>query len=223
MEVLRKNKQAYNYSYVTDDEILAKITGLMDKLEVSLIPNIIPGTTQVVPYSYTKTKAVAGGKIIEQRINEIIIKSDMEYHWVNNEDPTDRIVVPWVLVGQQEDASQAVGSGMTYCGRYFLLKYFNVSTPDDDPDSWRSKQKEAADSEKKAVADGITDQIMAVINAHLESHAEDRDDIVAIVKKFAKDKGRPSPNPKVIADPVVAANLLKAIRERCGVAEEAAQ
>ena len=221
VEVLKKNKQAYNYSYVTDDEILAKITGLMDKLGVSLIPNIVPGTTVVTPYSYVKTKALKDGKILEQRINEIIVKADMEWHWVNNEDPDDRIVVPWIMVGQQEDASQAVGSGLTYNSRYFLLKYFNISTPEDDPDNWRSKQKEAQETENRAIADGITDQVLAIINEHLEAHPEDRDDIVVIVKKYAKDKGKSSPNPKVIADPVVAANLLTAIKEKCGVADAA--
>ena len=219
--MLRKNKQAYNYSYVTDDEILANITGLMEKLDVSLVPNILPGTTEVIPYSYIKSKATRdGSKVIEQHINEIIVKAEMEFHWINNEDPTDRIIVPWVLIGQQEDASQAAGSGLTYCSRYFLLKYFNISTPDDDPDNWRSKQREARDSENKEIANGITDQVMSIINAHLETNPADRDDIVAIVKKFAKDKGKSSPNPKVITDPVIAANLLAAIKEKCGIADK---
>ena len=218
VEVLQKNKRAYNYSYVTDDEILAKITGLMDKLEVSLIPNITPGTTEVTPYSYVKTKATKDGKVFEQNVNEIIVKADMEWVWVNNEDPGDRIVVPWSLVGQQEDASQALGSGLTYCGRYFLLKYFNVSTPDDDPDSWRAKQKEAEEAENRAIASGIADKVLECINAHLETHPNDRDDMVAIVKKYAKGKnGKPSPNPNDISDPNVAAKLLEEIQQKCGI------
>ena len=217
VEVLQKNKRAYNYSYVTDDEILAKITGLMEKLGVSLIPGIVPGTTEVTPYSYIKTKSTKDGKIFDQTVNEIIVKADMEYTWVNDEDPDDRIVVPWVLVGQQEDASQAAGSGMTYCGRYFLLKYFNVSTPDDDPDTWRAKQREAEEAENRAVADGITNKALELINAHLEGHPDDRDDIVVIVKKYAKGKGgKASPNPKDIHDPTVAAKLLEEIQQKCG-------
>ena len=216
VEVLKKNRKAYNYSYVTEDEILAKITGLMEKYSISLIPQIVPGTTEMMPYTYTNTKAMKDGTIYEQKTSEILVKSDMEWHWVNNDNPDDRIVVPWALVGQQADASQAFGSGLSYCTRYFMLKYFNVATSDEDPDNWRSKQKEAKETENKIIADGITEQIMEIINNHLSNHAEDRDAIVTIVKKYAKDKGKASPNPKVIRDPVLASKLLEEIKAKCG-------
>ena len=45
----------YGYKYVTDDELLAKITVGMDKYGVSLVPNIVPGTLRVEPYTYKKT------------------------------------------------------------------------------------------------------------------------------------------------------------------------
>lgn len=222
VEILKKNKKGYNYSYVSEDEILAKITGLMEKYGISLIPNIVPGTTTVAPYQYTQTKILKNGDAIEQHISEILVKSDMEWHWVNNDNPDDRVIVPWALVGQQADASQAFGSGLSYCTRYFMLKYFNVATSDEDPDNWRAKQKEAEDTEKRIIAEGITDQIMAMINAHLENHAEDRDDIIAIVKKHAKDsKGKSSSNPKTIRDPEVAKKLLQEIQDKCANKEAA--
>ena len=77
----------------------------------------------------------------------------MLYTWVNDDNPSERIEVPWVTVGQQEDASQSFGSGLTYTYRYFLLKFFGISTVEDDPDSWRSKQKEAAEAESREIAD----------------------------------------------------------------------
>ena len=220
VEVLKKNKKGFNYTYVSEDEILAKITGLMEKYNISLIPNIVPGTTEMVPYSYVNTKASRDGKIYDQRTSEILVKADMEWHWVNNDNPDDRIVVPWALVGQQADASQAFGSGLSYCTRYFMLKYFNVATSDEDPDSWRSKQQEAKEGEDKAVADGITDQVVAIVNGYLETHPDERESIIEIVKKYAKDKGRSSPNPKVIHDPTVAASLLAEIKTKCEVEEE---
>lgn len=222
VEVLQKNKRGYNYSYVSEDEILAKITGLMEKYDISLIPIIIPGTIAIVPYSYINTKADKKGNVYDQKSSEILVHADMEWHWVNNENPEDRIIVPWALVGQQADASQALGSGLSYCARYFMLKFFNIATSDEDPDNWRSKQKEAKDGEDRAIADSITDQVVEIVNAYLENHAEEREGIIAIVKKYAKDKGRPSPNPKVIHDQVVAAKLLAEIKSKCGIAEDAA-
>jgi hypothetical protein len=32
VEVVQKNKSGYGYKYVTDDELLAKITGVMDSM-----------------------------------------------------------------------------------------------------------------------------------------------------------------------------------------------
>ena len=39
LEVMQKNKSGYNYKYVTDEEILAKVTAFIDKYGLSLIPN----------------------------------------------------------------------------------------------------------------------------------------------------------------------------------------
>ena len=87
-----------------------------------------------------------------ETMNEILVQSELIFRWVNNENPEESIFVPWALVGQQADVSQSFGSGLTYVYRYFLLKYFDVSTIEDDPDYWRSKQREA---EIRAVTDGI--------------------------------------------------------------------
>lgn len=210
VEVLQKNKAGYGYKYVTEDLILAKITGLMEKLGVSLIPNIIRGSTTVTPYHYIKTKTTKSGDPIETHVNEILVSADMEWLWVNDADPNDRIVVPWSLVGQQEDASQAFGSGLSYASRYFMLKYFNVATSDDDPDAWRSMQKEAQDTENREMAKAIVENIHALVTDHIERKPEDRQAIYDITKKYARDaKGKPTINYTVITDPLAAGALLR--------------
>lgn len=40
VEVIRKNKSGYGYKYVTEDEILAKISVFMDKYHLSLVPSM---------------------------------------------------------------------------------------------------------------------------------------------------------------------------------------
>ena len=79
----------------------------------------------------------------------------MMWSWVDNDNPEERIDVEWALVGQQGDASQAFGSGLTYSNRYFLLKFFNIATPDADPDAFRSKQRAAETAEDKMIAEQI--------------------------------------------------------------------
>lgn len=206
VEVVQKNKSGYGYKYVTDDELLAKITAGMDRYGVSLIPNIVPDTLEVQPYTYKKTKKEKqNGQFVtyEENVNEFITTSDMQYIWVNNENPEEKVVVNWSMVGQQSDASQCLGSGLTYSMRYFLLKYFNVATPDDDPDAWRSKQKAAEVAEDKAVAE----QIIAVLDTEIKSFLADNpkksNDVKALVSKYTKNG-----NYFAITESALAAKLL---------------
>lgn len=223
--VLKKNKSGYGYKYVNEELILAKITGLMEKYHISLVPSLVRGSTQVTPWSYVKTKTTKDGRILEEKVNEIIVQSDMEWCWVNDDDPQDRIVVPWAIVGSQADASQAFGSGLTYSSRYFLLKYFNVATTEDDPDNWRSIQREAEEAESKAVAKAIVDQVHAIVSGYLSqldtnASEQERKEIIAITKKYAVEKGKPSPNYYAITSPETASKLLSDIRAKCHAGQE---
>lgn len=207
VEILQKNKSGYGYKYVTEDVILSKITGLMGTLGVSLIPQINPCTTKVEPYHYVKTKFTKDGKAYEENVNEILVHCDMQWVWVNNEDPSDRVVVPWAMVGQQSDASQAFGSGLSYSSRYFLLKYFNAATSDDDPDNWRSAQKEAEATEARAIAEGIMDTFDSLVRQYVADHQDKTDEIKKFITRFVK-----SGKYKEIKDPAIATKLLEDFR-----------
>lgn len=156
VEVMKRDAKGFNYTYTTEESILAKVTVQMDKLHLSLIPSIVPESTVVIPYSVTETKTTSKGDVYDKNVNEILVQSDMIWTWVNNDNPDERIEVPWAMVGQQSDASQAFGSGLTYSSRYFLLKYFNIATSDADPDAFRKKQKAAEAEEQKLIASEIT-------------------------------------------------------------------
>lgn len=186
VEVIQKNKSGYGYKYVTEDEILAKITVFMDRYRISLVPSVVPGTANVVPYTYKKTKSTKSGEIYEEINNEILVSADMSWSWINDDAPEERITVPWVMVGQQTDASQAFGSGLTYAARYFLLKYFNIATPDDDPDNFRSKQKNAEREEDRMVASQIVERLDGYIRGYLAANPGDKDAVKTLVTKYVK-------------------------------------
>ncbi len=142
--ILQKTKSGYNYKYVPEEEIQAKVTAGMQKYKVMLYHSIVPGTLKVEPFSYLKYNAKEKRDV---QVNEFIVTADSEYCWVNVEDPTDAYKVPWVLIGQMEDASQAFGAAETYCNRYFLMKSLQLATSEADPDDYRSKQKAAENYE----------------------------------------------------------------------------
>lgn len=213
VEVIKNNKRGYGYTYTDEEAILSRVTGLMNKYEISLLPGIVPGTTQVSPYNYKKTKATKDGKVYEENVNDILVSADTYYIWVDNNDPSQQIHVDWTMVGQQSDASQAFGSGLTYSQRYFLLKYFNVSTTDDDPDAWRKTQKETEEFEQREVAAKIIEEVHAFVTAYLAEAPDERDKISAVIMKYVKDGKKASVNYNLIKDPIVAANLLKDLKD----------
>ena len=209
VEVMQRDTKAYGYFYVKEEDLLAKITAGMKRYHLSLIPNINPGTTNVIPYTYGKTKTTKSGEIYEEKTNEILVAADMTFTWVDNDDPASTIQVPWSMVGQQSDASQAFGSGLTYSNRYFLLKYFNVATPNDDPDSWRSKQKEAEDEENRVIAESIVQLIDAEVKAYLDSNKKAAGEVKEFIGGYVKGG-----NYFNITDPVVAQQVLDGFKKK---------
>lgn len=220
VEVVRKNRKGYGYSYVDEEEILSKITGLMDKYKVSLIPSIVRGTAAVEPYHYLKTKSTKTGGVYEEHVNEVIVKGEMEWIWVNNENPDDRVIVPWFFVGSQADPSQSFGSALTYASRYFLLKYFNVATSESDPDDYRRRQKEAEIEESRLIAEGIVEEIHKFVTEYLTLNPNDKAKVSDVVKKYVKEKGKPSANYFVIDNPLVASELFNALKKDFASKEE---
>ena len=227
VEVIRKNKSGYSYKYVSEDEILAKVTAGMDKYHVLLYPGIVPQTMDVTPYSYTKVKGVKGGGSVEEQVNEVLVNADMTFTWVNLDNHTDTLEVPWTLVGQQSDASQAVGSGLSYLNRYFLLKFFQIATPDDDPDNWRSKKMEAAQQEEKKLVEGMIEEIGGVVSEYFQTITDEeklkraRGDLADVIRKYVKDaKGKPSGDYRNLKDMKTATEVFEAVKKFIGGNEE---
>ena len=212
VEFMQKDTKGYNYTYTREESILAKVTVDMDKLGLMLIPSIVPGTFTYQPYTYTKTKTDRKGETYEEINNEVLVRSEMTWTWVDIEDPTQRVEVPWILAGQQGDMSRAFGSALTYSSRYFLLKFFNIATSDDDPDEFRRRQKEAEDEEKAQVASEITKAIDAYAKKLVANNPDISKDLTNVVSKFVKNGNYFS-----IKDPILANGLLNELRKTFGL------
>lgn len=203
-DVVSKEKRGYNYSYADITTILANITAGMKKYGVSLIPSIVPGTSEVVHNVVVNTKFDKTGKAYDNTSTEMLVKADMVFKWVNDEDPNDIIEVPWFVTGSQSDPSQALGSGLTYCTRYFLCNYFQIAQSDSDVDTYRSKQKAAEASEEKAIAEGIIEQFDVVLKQFLADNPTKTDEVKKFISKFAKNA-----NYLAITEPALASKLLE--------------
>lgn len=73
-DVVAKEKRGYNYSYADITSILAKITAGMKKYGVSLIPQIVPGTSHVEQLVTSNTKFTKTGEAYEAKTSEIVLR-----------------------------------------------------------------------------------------------------------------------------------------------------
>ncbi len=216
-DVAKKDKRGYNYTYTDITQILANVTAGMKRYGVSLIPAIVPDTANIAKNVIESVKYSKTGERLETVATEMLFTTEMQFIWVNDEKPDDRIVVPWYATASMADASQSMGAALTYTVRQFLTAYFQIAQTDNDVDAYRSKQREAEEAENRTVATAIVDQVLEIINAHLEAHPDDREEIASIVKRYARDKaGKASGNPKNITSPDIAARLLQDINAHCG-------
>lgn len=208
-DVAIRDKSGYNYTYADVSQILAKVKTGMERYHVSLIPLITPGTAKVSQLVTVNTKFDKTGKPYDQTVTEMLFQADMIFRWIDD-DSGDMIEVPWVVTGSQSDPSQAFGSGMTYCTRYFLVDYFQIpQVASKDVDDYRSRQKEAEKAEDKAVAEAIIAEFDTLLKAYLADHPDSKDEAVRFIQRFAKDAKYLS-----ITNPDLAAKMLGGFKEK---------
>lgn len=207
-DVVQKSKKGFNYSYADIADILSKVRGGMKKYGVSLIPSFVHGTEDVSQNVIVKTKVSKTGSSYDEKNTEMLVKSQITYRWVNDENPNDFVDVPWLLVGSQGDVSQALGSGLTYTTRQFLTNYFQIAQ-DNDVDTYRSKQKEAEAAEDISIANAITGDIDVIVKSFVADNPDKRDEMIAFVKRYEK-----SGNYFNIKEPKLAASLLENIKKQ---------
>ncbi len=213
-DVAQKNKKGFNYTYTDITAILANVTAGMKKYGVSLIPSIVPQSAEVAQNVVVNTKFDKTGKQYEQTVTEMIFKADMVFKWVNDEDPNDFIEVPWFVTGSQSDPSQALGSGLTYCTRYFLTSYFQIAQPETDADAYRSKQKAAEASEDRAIAEQIIQNFDVLVKQFLADNPDKSEEVKKFISKYAKGG-----NYYLIKEPALASKLLADFNAKYGKGE----
>lgn len=206
-DVVSKEKRGYNYTYADITTILANITAGMKKYGVSLIPSIVMGSASVEQITLENTKFTKTGEAYVNKTTEMLVSAQMIFRWVNDDDKDEFIDVPWFIVGSQTDPSQAFGSGLTYCTRYFLTNYFQIAQSDTDVDTYRSKQKIAEASENKALADAIIAEFDKTLKMFLADNQDKSEEIKKFISRYAKNA-----NYLAIKEPALASKLLSDFR-----------
>ncbi|WP_394868235.1 ERF family protein [Staphylococcus borealis] len=127
-----KDTKGYNYSYVSGSQVLHRIRNKMIEHNLLLVP-------------YTENEEVTETTNAKGK-PEHIVKLKLTYKWINADNPQEILEVPFFAVGQQDDVSKAHGTALTYAERYFLMKFFNIPTDEDDADAKQKQERYSTSS-----------------------------------------------------------------------------
>lgn len=207
MKVFQKKLQGHNYTYTDLNEILGALHTQMNKHNLLLIPQVQSQTAKAVLVQFEKGKTLKKSQeeidyVLEPQ-REYLVQADMVYIWFDVPSG-QRLEVPWFVSGSQVDPSQAFGSATTYGIRQFLTQFFQIATPEDDPDKWRSRQRSDELKAEQALADDIVSEIDGFVTGYIGRHSDSAQKIKKLISKYA-DGG----NYFAIKDPIVAGRLLQ--------------
>jgi len=163
-----KDTKGYQYTYVSGSQVLHKIRAKMIEHNLLLVP-------RVNNFSWKEIQVLVKGQLKPN----LLVETELTYTWINADNPDERLECPFYAIGHQDDASKAYGTALTYAERYFLMKFFNIPTDDDDADA---KQKR----EKYSKPEPITQDMVGQLKEAILSFAKDNSTTEAAVKDALK-------------------------------------
>jgi|BioPla2DNA2_1021312.scaffolds.fasta_scaffold37511_5 hypothetical protein len=130
---LQKEANGPQYKYVSSSQVLAALKAKMDDLHLLLIPRVT---------SHHVTEQTVENKDKYDNIKKTttyFTELDVLMTWVDADNPEEKIECPWYGQGVDIAGEKGVGKALTYAEKYFMLKFFNIPTDKDDPDSFQER------------------------------------------------------------------------------------
>jgi hypothetical protein len=185
---LQKENKGYQFNYVSSSQVLAALKHKMDEVGLLLIPSVTGKNVTIDTYEKPDGRGNA------KRTVDIFTELDLTFTWVNAEKPEEKIECKWYGQGMDTAGEKGVGKALTYAEKYFMLKFFNIPTDKDDPDSFQEKMD---DTDKPTQSSKATKPLYAtreekakVYNlAKTKMSKSDLDDLATLFKEqITKEK-----------------------------------
>jgi hypothetical protein len=155
---LEVDKEANGYKYLTGAKLMGYIKPLMNELGLVLKQEIVAVKTSRQDYTLANGKSKS----------EILVEASMKFTWVDT-DTGEKDENMFSAMGQN-GWDKGLGSALTYGERYFLMKYFHLSTDEDDLEVINvEREKEEAKANKKAKT---TAELQAIVKTFDETKKE---------------------------------------------------
>lgn len=163
--IQKRKKQGINHSVVTSSDVISQIRDVMNDLGLILEPHIVQKNVSHEEFG-TSSKG--------NRMFTYIVSFDMEMVWINANNRGDEVRIPWYAVADATNSSYAFGQALTYAEKYFILKYFNIATDDEDPDLHQQKLLEKIPAEKHKIKalKKVIEEIQKLTNESYDSIKE---------------------------------------------------
>ena len=141
IEGFTKDTKGYKYSYVSGSQVLHRIRNKMIEHNLLLVPK-----TSDENYKQIEVTRFNKNASREVTTSEFVVEMKLTYLWINSDKPEEQLEVNFYSVGQQDDVSKAHGTALTYAERYFLMKFFNIPTDEDDADTKQKQERYSTSS-----------------------------------------------------------------------------
>ena len=159
---LKKEQSGSQFNYVGSSDVLGALHSKINEMGLLLQPAItghkVKDQIEIINQYNKYTKQTEQ----KQRIT-YFTELEMTMRWINIDDPEDFLESKWYAQGVDIAGEKGVGKALTYAEKYFLLKFFNIATDDDDPDKYQKEQLKNT---------AITERQIDMLNASISRVAE---------------------------------------------------
>ncbi|OXM84002.1 ERF family protein [Paenibacillus rigui] len=135
---LQKDSQmtsGQSYKYNSSSQVIGAVRKEMDEKNLLLITKIMDKRVHMD----TVENKDNTGKV--KRTTTFFTELDLMMVWVNGDEPTETVEVPWYGQGIDTAGEKGVGKALTYAEKTFLLKEFNIATDQMDVDAFQDKME----------------------------------------------------------------------------------
>lgn len=184
---LKKEADGHQYKYVSSSQVLGELRSKMNELNLLLVPSV--RDTKVSEDMVVGTDKFGAEKHTTTYFTEI----HMDMTWIDADNPDDRLTSPWYAQGVDIAGEKGVGKAYTYAEKYFLLKFFNIPTDKDDPDSFQRKHEDTKPHPKANVKQLATPAQRNQVNAAIKRIGMGKEEFYEIVGALGFDYAEMTP------------------------------
>lgn len=144
---LQKSSEGHQYKYTGSSQVLSSVRQKLDEMGLLLTVKVIGHN--VLSETVENTDKYNNLKKTTTYFTEL----DLEFTWINTENPSETVVIPFYGQGVDIAGEKGVGKALTYAEKYFILKQFNIATDKDDPDSFQKKNEQGQEQPSNGASD----------------------------------------------------------------------